>query len=609
MADETDNIGINVNINPSGAETGGRRAAKAVTDVGKGAGDLQSAFRRLQQSIDPLYAAQEKYNKALADNRALFREGMIGGQEFAAGMKAAKQALDQARASIQANSAAGRQAAAELAAQRQKEIADAKAAAIAARTAARDKLNAERDAARQAAAEVRAAKQAEQAAIREAAAAAKAAAREKAAAERAATEEALAAERAAKKEEQDAARAAAAVAKQAAKDKANAEREAAAATRNAAEETRRAAIAERQQAQALVELRAGLDPLFAAQTRYNSTMQQATALLMQNKLQEGEWIAIQRQAKAQMDINQRSLGRMNTAYVQLGYQAQDVTASLASGINPLVILAQQGGQTAAALSTMGGVVGRVAAFMAGPWGAAIIGFTLLIGMLAEHNEKAKKKTLELTDAEAVRTASLSALTEALAAFNKEQEKANQNVDESNRLSQIAAQGARDRAQTIMDDLSKQLAAAQARLKSLESEPMSTSKGGFEAQQGTLYAARAQVEYLTEQFKKAQKAFRDAEAAITETRIPQIMREAEGATNGATAAQIEFNKQQTNLYNIYRQQMAKVNEIADAKKRSVAAAAAEKALQDGLTAAINKRTAAEKAWSDSQRTNTRNPGSM
>src|SRR3546814_9583652 len=79
---------------------------------------------------------------------------------------------------------------------------------------------------------------------------------------------------------------------------------------------------------------------------------------------------------------------------------------------------------------MGGTVGKVAAFMAGPWGAAIIGFTMLIGFSMCKKKEAEKATLDLTNAEKVRKASLEDLTKALQDFNQEQERANTNSREA-----------------------------------------------------------------------------------------------------------------------------------------------------------------------------------
>lgn len=376
-----DDININIGSNPSGVEAGSRRAKAAVNSVTGEAKQLDAAFRRLQSAIDPTFAAQERYNQSLRDNRALFAAGRIGGEEFAAGMRAARQELDAAREAAVRNTAAFKAQQAQLAQQKNQEAQAAREAAAAAKQAAREKAQAEKQAAQEAAAAVRQAKREEQEAIRAAATAAKQAAREKAQAERQAAREGVEALKAAKREERAAIQAAAAAAKTAAREKREADRLATAAAREAAaaerERTREAASS----ARTAMALRAAIDPAFASQMRYNDTMATATRLLMDNKLKQGEWIRIQQQAKAQMDINVRSLGRFNSSYVQLGYQAQDVTASLASGINPMVILAQQGGQTAAALSMMGGTVGKVAAFFAGPWGAAILGAVFVLGML------------------------------------------------------------------------------------------------------------------------------------------------------------------------------------------------------------------------------------
>jgi hypothetical protein len=252
-------------------------------------------------------------------------------------------------------------------------------------------------------------------------------------------------EKAARQQQKQAARDAAAQAKAAAQDKAAAERMAAAAAREAAKAEADAAKAAAQEAQAAQELRASIDPAYAAQMRYNNTVQTAKRLLDAQKLSQLEYTAVLKQAKAQMDVNVRTMGRMNSLNVQIGYQMQDVVASWASGINPLVILAQQGGQTAAAMSTMGGTIGRVAAFMAGPWGAAIIGLTMVLGYLWQSLEDGKKKTLDLNDVESRRTATVKELTEALRNYVQQQKESNnqdvinlQNTDYLNKASQEQA---------------------------------------------------------------------------------------------------------------------------------------------------------------------------
>lgn len=99
--------------------------------------------------------------------------------------------------------------------------------------------------------------------------------------------------------------------------------------------------------------------------------------------------------------------RRRTAYVQVGQQMQDVTAQLSTGTSAAIIFAQQSGQVASALSLLGGTVGRVAGFMAGPFGAAISGAVLVLGMMipklmaagdeTENLGKKSKTTADLTE--------------------------------------------------------------------------------------------------------------------------------------------------------------------------------------------------------------------
>lgn len=604
MADDTE-ININIGMNPSAAESGSKRTKAALGDVNKEAKELSAALRSFKSAVDPLFAAQEKYNRVLAEGERLLKAQKISQSEYAAGVRAAKAALDEQTASIQRNSAAGRAAAAEALRVKNEERTAIKQAAEEAKLAAREVAAAKRLAAREATAAVKQALAEEKAAIREAAAAAKREAkeladevkrqaREKTAAERAASKEQAEAEKAAKAEARAQTRAATAEAVRASKERAAANRLAVVSAREAAEETRRQAVAERAAANAANELRASIDPVFASQQRYNQTMQTATALLMQNKLQQGEWLAIQKQARAQMDVNTRSLGRQNSMYVQLGYQAQDVTASLASGINPLVILAQQGGQTAAALSTMGGTIGKVAAFMAGPWGAAIIGFTLLMGYLMESNDKVKKSTVDLMDAESRRKATVQELTDAIKEFIKAQRESNTLEEESNRLKNVAVN---TRLLTVQRDMGKaedQVKSLNKQINDLASNP---SEGTAEAIIGLsleLGKAEEKVKLLRKQYQLLQNE------AQGELEITRSMNEAEAATDANKRAAQAYGVEIDGLNNRYRQQRAEALKITDAIAQQNRLYAIQQELQKGMVAALNRKKAAEEAASKAKR---------
>lgn len=590
MADEN-NLEINIGINPAGAEAGARRTTAAVGSVVNEAKQMGDAFSRLKSALDPSYAAQQKYTKAVEEFDRQLKAGKLSQQEYAQSVAAVQRAFDAQVQSIQRNSAAAKRAAQENAvaslqeaAAREKSAADAKRiadewlalerrntqslrselqqrkvaqkayideavraareaaqarvaadraggatvtkgaearivadAARAAKQAARERVLAEDQANEEILASYQQTYQAAKALADEAAAGVKNAAQDRARAEAAVTQSSLAVEKAERREAAQVARQATAAASQAARERAAAEKQSTAATREQTRATEEAARAAKREADAVAELRASINPTYAAQQRYNDTMQKATQLLMANKLQTGEWTQIQKQARAQMELNQRSLGRMNAVSVQMGYQMQDVVASWASGISPLVILAQQGGQTASALSMLGGTTGRVAAFFAGPWGAAIMGAVMVLGFLWDANKKAETSTKDVMDAEDRRRMSVKELTEALREYTKAQREANQEtlagkIAEQQATADIRAENIRKYtvARERLTDLEKQLEEA-------------TNKGPSFGEDVTAYTARiatltGQIFFAKRQVESLKEAYQDAMAANTQAAI-------------------------------------------------------------------------------------------
>lgn len=602
MADKED-LEIGVSVNATKAESGGKRAKAAISSVEGLSRDLQRSYRALKSSIDPTFAAQEKYNKSIENYKKLLAAGVVTRKEYNAAVKATKKALEDEVTAIAQNSAAfikaaaAKQAADAQATQKAKE--NAKAEQAAAQETARVKAQAARDARRvqkqmedeqaravklaaqaarlaasqasrsatragstqrgvapgsidtdqsvaqleykyqrayaaaQAAAErsyAAAAAAAEASNTRQAQSAQTRAEREKALAEdymnRAIelrrtimsvtgqiTQQEVAAEKAAREAEKAAARDAAQAAVQAAKAKREADKQAAEAAAAAAKEVKRLAQEEKQAAETVRQMRASIDPAFAAQERYNETMRTATQLLMQNKLQQGEWIAIQKQAKAQQDVNVRSMGRMNSVYVQMGYQAQDVTASLASGINPLVILAQQGGQTASALSQMGGKMGSVAAFMAGPWGAAILGATMALGFLWQSLSEGEQATKDVMREEDRRKMTVKELTEALRDYTRAQEDANNTTMRAKGIDVVQTMKAQNEAIQKYNDALASLKRAQDALDMATQNPSMAGEGGSAIAGLALAVALAQ-----RKVDGLRGAFNQAVAASTEARL-------------------------------------------------------------------------------------------
>lgn len=98
-------------------------------------------------------------------------------------------------------------------------------------------------------------------------------------------------------------------------------------------------------------------------------------------------VASQRSMRGALDANGISARQSRFALVQLGQQLQDVTIQAQAGVDPFIILVQQGTQAAFAMSNFGGKIGRVASIIAGPFGtAAFIGVAALGAFLAKGKE-------------------------------------------------------------------------------------------------------------------------------------------------------------------------------------------------------------------------------
>lgn len=151
---------------------------------------------------------------------------------------------------------------------------------------------------------------------------------------------------------------------------------------------REAAQAEAELTARTLAFRSALDPAFASQQRLNAELAEARALLDAGRISQDEHNRALTAATARHDQFTRALGAgagsakaFRAASANLGFQINDITQSVALGVAPMTIFAQQAGQTAFALSGVGGVVGRVATFLSGPWGAAILGGATVLGVL------------------------------------------------------------------------------------------------------------------------------------------------------------------------------------------------------------------------------------
>ncbi|MFN3676797.1 MAG: TIGR02594 family protein [Sphingomonas pseudosanguinis] len=150
-----------------------------------------------------------------------------------------------------------------------------------------------------------------------------------------------------------------------------------------------------------------------------------------------------RAAAAANDNLYRSVGQQKAGMFQLGQNLQDVGVQVSMGTDLMRVMAMQGGQLATAIDMIGvkGAGGRLAAFLAGPYGAVVLTATAILGPMAaklwetgEAQDNAKDKALSLTDALSKQHFGTEAATKAIEAYNDAQKKARDSTDLSKQSS-------------------------------------------------------------------------------------------------------------------------------------------------------------------------------
>lgn len=182
------------------------------------------------------------------------------------------------------------------------------------------------------------------------------------------------------------------------------------------------------------QLIAAIDPLFAAQARYEAQVERINAVKVTGQIDEQRYQQLLAHEKTLLDQSTAAAARnvgvrgsMRMGMQQLSFQIGDVSQQMALGVRASTIFAQQSGQVIQALQIMGGEGNAFLRFLGGPWGialsAAAVALTPMIGKLLESGEnvddlveKLKKEatTAGLNDeAHRVFAGTLDGVTEAL----------------------------------------------------------------------------------------------------------------------------------------------------------------------------------------------------
>lgn len=131
-------------------------------------------------------------------------------------------------------------------------------------------------------------------------------------------------------------------------------------------------------------LRLAIDPVYAAQQRFDREIAEARTLISAGAISLDDYVGKLRMEKAALDAVSQAHGRagtssgaLRTAMAGASFQLQDFVTQISMGANPVQAFVVQGGQLAGQFMYVEGAAGNVARFIMGPWGMA-----MQIGLMA-----------------------------------------------------------------------------------------------------------------------------------------------------------------------------------------------------------------------------------
>ena len=300
-------------------------------------------------------------------------------------------------------------------------------------------------------------------------------------------------------------------------------------------------------------------------------------------------------------------GRVANGYRNLGRQISDVGVSVAGGMSPFLIIAQQAPQVADALVDTGGKAAKVAAFFAGPWGAALLAAGSVLAILAGEALKSGESVEDLVDkmrkdadqtakteqAKQIYARTLEGVSDAI----REQEAALKQLSDADKTAaERALATAEANVKTAL--AVRQRAAAEAEYAAMLAQNARSQNifaGGPGAAQSTVAA-----QYATEAERAATRAREAAEAYEREQRLAsqaQYEVDAERAQRAADTGAV--------ITKSYDDQIAKIKEedrarIAAGRRARADSAARITALEKEKRAAVEAAQAKENAAKQEQR---------
>lgn len=268
--------------------------------------------------------------------------------------------------------------------------------------------------------------------------------------------------------------------------------------------------------------------------------------------------------ESSMNKTAQSMNRAAQQSRLLGYQISDIGTQLAAGTSPFLVLAQQGPQVANALEGARGGLGRFASFLSGPWGAALLAATTILGgfilknresgesvddLVKKLQEKARQEGLNKQATEAY-TRTLQGQIDAQRDLTEELDRQLKSQRELNRETLRAAQTNADKLKKDAADLRRDLAEARKDAKSakdfLLNPPLGAAPEAMVVFAQQAAAAEQKVADLQKKLNEASAAAREAQSNIRKANIPILDDQVAAGLDSLTAATQNYTDALTKL---------------------------------------------------------------
>ena len=285
----------------------------------------------------------------------------------------------------------------------------------------------------------------------------------------------------------------------------------------------------------------------------------------------------------------KSQARAKVSAANLGQQIGDVASGLASGVPPAQIFAQQAGQLAFALSGMAGWLGRVGTFLSGPWGAAILGATVILASLTRGHKDAD-------DAAAAQAKAEADLKKAIEELDRATDLSLKSQRESIRLGIEAAETALRAARAKREETKAALEAAIAERQATQIRAAAAGPRGEVATLG-LQPRDGVIDGLQNQLAEVNREIARSAGLLRQAGFSAALADIEAGSSAAAIATRAYEDAQIDLQRAVRE--GTVSQ-ADATREL----AALKAVVDEAEAAERKGTTTRRAGSAALREQTR-----